>query len=53
MKNTETVKNINYQVINPTKNSFKEIKIEVFERFIFLKIPKKETETAFIWNIGN
>ena len=51
MKNTETAKNINYQLINPTKNSFKEIKIEVFERRIFLKIPKNETDIAFIRKI--
>ena len=51
MKNTETAKNINYQLINPAKNSFKEIKIEVFERRIFLKIPKNETDIAFIRKI--
>ena len=51
MKNTETAKNINYQLINPAKNSFKEIKMEVFERRIFLKIPKNETDIAFIRKI--
>ena len=51
MKNTETAININYQLINPAKNSFKEIKIEVFERRIFLKIPKNETDIAFIRKI--
>ena len=51
MKNTETTENINYQIINPAKNSFKEIKIEVFESRIFLKIPKNETDIAFIRKI--
>ena len=51
MKNTETSKNTSSQTINPTKNSFKEIKIEVFERRIFLKIPKNETDIAFIRKI--
>ena len=51
MKNTETSKNTDKQTINPTKNSFKEIKIEVFERRIFLRIPKNETDIAFIRKI--
>ncbi len=45
------LKNTNNQTINSTKNSFKEIKIEVFERRIFLKIPKNETDIAFIRKI--
>jgi integrase/recombinase XerD len=51
MKITETLKDTNNQTINPTKNSFKETKIEVFERRIFLKIPKNETDIAFIRKI--
>ena len=51
MKNTETSKNTDNQIIISTKNSFKEIKMEVFERRIFLKIPKNETDIAFIRKI--
>jgi site-specific recombinase XerD len=51
MKENSMTKSPINQTITTKKSSYNEIKIEVFERRIFLKIPKNEADIAFVRKI--
>ncbi len=51
MKENPITKSPINQTITTKKSSYNEIKIEVFERRIFLKIPKNEADIAFVRKI--
>ena len=48
MTTNSTVKSTENESTNSQKSIYQEIKIEVFERRIFIKLPKNEKDIAFI-----